>query len=74
MKIIDIVGARPQFIKLAPILKEIVKDNRIKEVLIHTGQHYDYEMSGLFFDELGLKSLIIILVLALEVTAIRPQR
>ncbi len=62
MKVVNIVGARPQFIKLAPVLKAIGrhnKDNRaqnIQEVLIHTGQHYDYEMSGVFFEELGLKS------------------
>lgn len=61
LKIIDIVGARPQFIKLAPILKAIEQHNRdhpdrpIHEVLAHTGQHYDYEMSQVFFDELGLK-------------------
>jgi UDP-N-acetylglucosamine 2-epimerase len=60
--IADIVGARPQFIKLAPVLKAIEKHNqeghepKIHEVLIHTGQHYDYEMSGVFFEELGLKS------------------
>lgn len=62
VKFVDIVGARPQFIKLAPVLKAIEKHNMvdpdiyIDEVLIHTGQHYDYEMSGVFFDELGLKS------------------
>lgn len=62
MKIVDIVGARPQFIKLAPILKAIQEHNHkysekyIHEVLVHTGQHYDYEMSQVFFDELGLKS------------------
>ena len=61
MKLVDIVGARPHFIKLAPILKAIERHNRehpgepIDEVLIHTGQHYDYEMSQVFFDELGLK-------------------
>lgn len=61
MKIVDVVGARPQFIKLAPVLKAIQKHNReaggtpIREVLVHTGQHYDYEMSQVFFDELGLK-------------------
>lgn len=62
MKLVDIVGARPQFIKLAPILKAIERHNRehpdrpIQEVLAHTGQHYDYEMSQVFFDELGLKA------------------
>jgi len=62
MKIVNIVGARPQFIKLAPVLKAIQRYNEehedlpIHEVLVHTGQHYDYEMSQVFFDELGLKS------------------
>ena len=61
MKIVDVVGCRPQFIKLAPILRAITEHDRkhpgcpIQEVLIHTGQHYDYEMSQVFFDELGLK-------------------
>lgn len=62
MKIADIVGARPQFIKAAPILRAIKDFNQqnpnqvIEEILIHTGQHYDYEMSQVFFEELGLKS------------------
>ncbi|MGQ9876702.1 MAG: non-hydrolyzing UDP-N-acetylglucosamine 2-epimerase [Chloroflexus sp.] len=61
MKLVDIVGARPQFIKLAPILKAIEHynqehpDHPVEEILVHTGQHYDYEMSGVFFDDLGLK-------------------
>lgn len=62
MKILDVVGARPQFIKIAPVLRAIAyhnqenPDHRIWEVLVHTGQHYDYEMSQVFFDELNLKT------------------
>lgn len=48
MKIISIVGARPHFIKVAAVLKEL--PHRI----VHTGQHYDYTMSKVFFDELGI--------------------
>jgi len=62
MKLVNVVGARPQFIKVAPILKAIAQYNEehsnqpIQEVLAHTGQHYDYEMSGIFFEDLGLKA------------------
>ncbi|MDI6736825.1 MAG: UDP-N-acetylglucosamine 2-epimerase (non-hydrolyzing) [bacterium] len=52
MKVATIVGARPQFIKLAPLSQKLRLKG--KEVLIHTGQHYDYEMSRVFFDELGI--------------------
>ncbi len=52
MKIVSIVGARPQFIKCSPVSKELRKDH--EEILIHTGQHYNYEMSKLFFDQLGI--------------------
>jgi UDP-GlcNAc3NAcA epimerase len=61
VKIATIVGARPQFIKAGPVSHAIAAHNRaadtdevIDEVLIHTGQHYDYEMSGVFFETLGL--------------------
>jgi len=52
VKIVTIVGARPQFIKAAAVSR--VLRARHQEVLIHTGQHYDYEMSGIFFDGLDL--------------------
>jgi len=56
LRIISIVGARPQFIKLAPFIRTIQNHNEIEHLIVHTGQHYDYEMSQVFFEELGLKS------------------
>lgn len=54
MKIITILGARPQFIKAAMLSKEIAKDNVIQEVIVHTGQHFDANMSDIFFNEMGI--------------------
>jgi UDP-N-acetylglucosamine 2-epimerase (non-hydrolysing) len=52
-QIVLIAGARPNFMKIAPIIKEFEKEG-IQYDLIHTGQHYDYEMSKVFFDDLGI--------------------
>ena len=53
MKVITIVGARPQFIKSAPV-SAAFQEVGIKELIIHTGQHYDSNMSAVFFDEMNL--------------------
>ncbi|MGH3103125.1 MAG: non-hydrolyzing UDP-N-acetylglucosamine 2-epimerase [Gaiellaceae bacterium] len=53
MKVLSVVGNRPQFIKSAP-LSEALRDAGLAEVVVHTGQHYDPELSQVFFDELGL--------------------
>lgn len=54
MKIINVVGARPNFMKIAPIIKAFKASNVIEPLLIHTGQHYDEKMSDLFFHQLNI--------------------
>jgi len=56
MKILSVVGARPNFMKIAPLIKAINKDalHPVEHILVHTGQHYDQGMSNVFFNELGI--------------------
>ncbi len=59
MKIISVVGARPNFMKIAPFIRAIDEYNKnnsdkIQHILVHTGQHYDYSMSKNFFEELNI--------------------
>lgn len=53
-KIVTVIGARPQFVKAAIVSEAIRSSGRLKEVMVHTGQHFDGNMSGVFFDELGM--------------------
>ena len=52
MKIVSVVGARPNFIKISPLIEEMAKYPALRTCLVHTGQHYDREMDRVFFEDL----------------------
>ena len=54
-RLLTVVGARPQFVKAAAISRAVGARSDIEEILLHTGQHFDREMSAIFFDELGIE-------------------
>lgn len=54
MKIMTVIGARPQFIKTAAVSRVIAKHSQIEEIIVHTGQHFDANMSDIFFDEMDI--------------------
>ncbi len=54
MKIILVAGARPNFMKIAPLMKELQQHDEFEPMLVHTGQHYDEKMSDLFFRQLNI--------------------
>ncbi|MGB9771708.1 MAG: non-hydrolyzing UDP-N-acetylglucosamine 2-epimerase [Candidatus Kapaibacteriota bacterium] len=55
VKVVSVVGARPNFMKVAPIHRMLIKHSEgVQHLICHTGQHYDYEMSRVFFEDLGL--------------------
>ncbi|HZV70241.1 MAG TPA: UDP-N-acetylglucosamine 2-epimerase (non-hydrolyzing) [Saprospiraceae bacterium] len=56
MKIVTVLGARPQFVKASVVSRALAKYDEIKEIIIHTGQHFDQNMSDIFFSELDLLS------------------
>ena len=56
MKIVSVVGARPNFIKIAPFCRELARYPEVKHILVHTGQHYDVRMSEAFFTALDIPS------------------
>src|SRR2546425_10405448 len=55
MKIVNVVGARPNFVKIAPLIREMRRHSEITPLLVHTGQHYDGAMSGQFFTDLEIQ-------------------
>ena len=54
IKILNIVGARPNLMKIAPLCRAMATHPSINPVLVHTGQHYDDNLSGVFFEQLGI--------------------
>lgn len=54
LKVLCVCGARPNFMKIAPVVDAFGRTGKIETILVHTGQHYDENMSRLFFDELGI--------------------
>lgn len=54
MKLLHVVGARPNFMKIAPVWQAVNENSRFSQILVHTGQHYDVNMSDVFFTDLGL--------------------
>src|SRR5664279_2955855 len=53
IKVVTIVGTRPEIIRLSRVMARL--DETVEHVLVHTGQNYDYELNGIFFDELGIR-------------------
>jgi UDP-N-acetylglucosamine 2-epimerase (non-hydrolysing) len=54
VRVLSVVGARPNYMKMAPVLRELAKHEQFESFLVHTGQHYDDAMSTIFFQELGM--------------------
>lgn len=54
MKLLTIIGARPQFVKAAALSREIKKHTQLQEIIVHTGQHFDANMSDIFFEEMEI--------------------
>ena len=62
-KVVLIVGTRPNFMKAAPLYNELVARKEYDVTLVHTGQHYDYNMSDIFFQQLGLSDAKIVFLI-----------
>src|SRR5271170_5470110 len=54
MRLIHVVGARPNFMKIAPVMRALESRGGVEQLLVHTGQHYDAQMSDVFFRDLDL--------------------
>ena len=55
LKVITVVGTRPEIIRLARVMNALDNSKAIEHIIVHTGQNYDYELNGLFFEDLGIR-------------------
>ena len=55
LKVLTVVGTRPEIIRLACVLQKLDASDAIEHILVHTGQNYDYELNEVFFEDLGLR-------------------
>lgn len=72
MHVLHVVGARPNFMKAAPVMRAL--GNRVRQTLVHTGQHYDREMSEAFFGELGLPEPDVNLAVGSDTASVQTGR
>ena len=56
IKVVTIIGTRPEIIRLSEVIKALDRDDEIEHILVHTGQNYDYELNQVFFEELDLRA------------------
>lgn len=56
IKVVTIIGTRPEIIRLSEVIKALDKDDEIEHILVHTGQNYDYELNQVFFEDLDLRA------------------
>ena len=74
MKIVNVVGARPNFMKIAPVIQEMGKFPELRPILVHTGQHYDFEMSQVFFQDLDLPKPDVYLAVGSDTHAVQTAK
>src|SRR5438105_2611342 len=55
LKVLTVVGTRPEIIRLSRVLTKLDESEAIEHILVHTGQNYDYELNEIFFEDLGLR-------------------
>jgi len=55
LKVMTVVGTRPEIIRLSRVMAKLDESHAIEQIIVHTGQNYDYELNQIFFDDLGIR-------------------